>query len=340
MIIGSIFQDGHSNNSMFSLDDSVHRYNPTYTPRVLRNKLLDLGVEINTPDINSGRDVAFELHVEGRPLGAATIPRYLLALENPYINLMNNDREYLRQFNKVFTWNKKFFDMQNVTPVYVPNKIAWESFEPFENRNIFSCLINANKGFPCAIETDLYQERLRVIRWYEKNAPDDFSLYGMGWQKPARGFGMIDSVKRRVGRLRTQLYGYKPFPSYKGEVRLKSDVMKRCKFSYCYENVRDLPNYVTEKIFDSLLAGCVPVYLGANNIGELIPDNCYIDRRQFVDTAEVHAYLQSVDAYRYAEYQEAILAFLNGESARRFSAESLAEIVGASIAANLSPHHL
>lgn len=335
MILGSIFQDGHRNNSMFSEEDSVHRFNPTYTPIVLRQALLARGIEINTADLNVGREVAFELHVEGRPLSESGLPRYLVALENPYINRFNDDRDYFRHFRHAFTWNPKFFDLDNVTPILVPNQMAWEPFKPFAERDLFACLINANKGFPHALETDLYQERLRVIRWYEHHAPERFALYGMGWNKPARGLGVWSKLRRRVDRLRSQLYGYQPFPSYRGEVRLKSEVMRRCKFAYCYENVRDLTNYVTEKIIDSLLAGCVPIYWGADNVGELIPPDCFIDRRQFTDMPSLHAYLESIDERRYAEYQEAILAFLNSEAARRFSAEHFAGIVSARLAADL-----
>lgn len=333
MIIGSIFQDGHSANSMFASDDTVHRFNPTYTPRMLRLALLERGIEINTPDLNVGREVAFELHVEGRVLPPSNLPRYLLALENPYINRFNDDRNYIGQFRHAFTWNSKFFDLANVTPILVPNQIAWSPFKPFAERDLFSCLINANKGFPYVLNTDLYQERLRVIRWYEENAPEQFALYGMGWNKPARGLGVWSKLHRRFDRLRSQLYGYKPFPSYRGEVKLKSEVMSRCKFAYCYENVRDLPNYVTEKIIDSLLAGCVPIYWGANNVSELIPSDCFIDRRQFDDMVDLHKYLESIDARYYEKYQQAILSFLNSPAAYRFSAEALSNVVSERVAA-------
>ncbi|MDD5329783.1 MAG: glycosyltransferase family 10 [Sulfuricella sp.] len=335
MIIGSIFQDGHSRNSLFSTEDSVHRYNPTYTPILLRNEFLALGIEINTPDMNEGRQVAFELHVEGRTLVGSDVPRYLIATENPFINRLNDDPEYFKQFARAFTWNPKFFGLGNVTPILVPNQLAWAPFTPYAGRDLFACLINANKGFPYTLDTDLYQERIRVIRWYERHAPGQFALYGMGWNKPARGLGMLSQLRRRIDRLRSQLYGYKPFPSYRGEVRFKRDVLQRCKFSYCYENVRDLPNYVTEKIFDSLLAGCVPIYWGANNVAELIPPGCFIDRREFDDMDSLHRFLQSIDEKRYAQYQTAIRNFLSSEAAQRFSSEHYVKTITESIASNL-----
>lgn len=336
MILGSIYQDGQSRNSMFAEHDSVHRFNPTYSLRVLRDALTAQGIEINTCDLNADRAVSFELHIEGRALRDAPLPRYLVALENPCINTLNQDRDYLAHFRRVFTWNPRFFDLPNVTPILVPNEISWGPFKGFAERECFACLINANKRFPYRLDVDLYQERLSVIRWYERNAPQAFCLYGMGWNKPARGLGWTGQLRRRVERLRSQLFGYRPFPSYRGEVASKRETLSGCKYAYCYENVRDLSNYVTEKIIDALLAGCVPIYWGADNVADLIPADCFVDRRRFADTAALHAYLVSIDASRYARYQEAIRAFLESPAAQRFSAEAFACAISEGIADDLA----
>ena len=42
-------------------------------------------------------------------------------------------------------------------------------------------LINANKTTNHLNE--LYSERLRAIKWLEKNIPNEFDLYGRGWNK-------------------------------------------------------------------------------------------------------------------------------------------------------------
>ncbi len=40
-------------------------------------------------------------------------------------------------------------------------------------------------------------------------------------------------------------------------------------------------DYVTEKLYDAFVAGCVPLYLGAPNIADLLPDpESIIDYRQ------------------------------------------------------------
>lgn len=335
MILGDFYQDGHQQNSVFAEEDAVHRYNPTSMQRALRNALLERGIEINTPDVNQGRSVDFALHVEGRALPTAPAHRFLLALENPHINTLNDSRDYIQQFDRVFTWNPKFYDLPNVTPVLIPNGLEWKSFAPFSERDAFSCLINANKHFPVKLETDLYQERLNVIRWYQRHAPDAFDLYGIGWNKPARGIGWQSNLNRRLQRLGTQVFGYRPFPSYRGEVKDKADVYARYRFAFCYENVVNLTNYVTEKMIDCLLVGCVPIYWGADNVTELVPAECFIDRRAFSDTADLHRYLLSVDTARYTQYQEAIAAFRNSEAAQLFSNRHYVTTVADGIAESL-----
>jgi hypothetical protein len=321
MIYANVYAAGHSNNSMFAEEDNVHRFNPTYVPRRLREEFLKHGVELNTPDVNQGRDIAFDLFFEGREFIEDGIPKYLIAQENPHINRLNEDRDYCKRFRKVFAWDKRLHDLPNVVPIMVPNRLEFGTFPSLSERDIFSCLINANKAFREPLPNDLYQERIRTIRWYERNAPGYFELYGMGWQKPAPAYDLWGKLRRSIASLRVKLHGYKPFPSYCGEVRDKASVMRRSKFAYCYENTLGPDNYITEKIFDSFLSGCVPVYWGAENVLEHIPAECFIDRRDFRDTAEIHRYLLLITPEQHAVYQNNIAAYLQSRACHQFSVE-------------------
>lgn len=335
MIYANIHAAGHRNNSLFATEDKVHRFNPTYTPRMLREAFLKHGIELNTPDVNQGRDIAFDLFFEGHGFAEGGTPKYLVALENPNINRLNENRDYCKRFRKVFAWDKRLHDLPNVVQIMVPNRLEFDPFPSYAERDIFSCLINANKAFREPLPTDLYLERLKTIRWYECNAPEHFELYGMGWKKPAPAFNLWGKLKRSVASLRVKLYGYKPFPSYRGEVRNKSAVLRRSKFAYCYENTIGPDNYITEKIFDSFLSGCVPVYWGAENVLEHIPADCFIDRRHFKNTAEVHRHLLSVTPEQHAIYQVNIANFLRGEQGKRFSTLEFVEIIAGGIVKDL-----
>lgn len=326
-MLGSVYADGHARNSFFSEDDPTHKFNPTHTPRVLRSEFAKRGIELNTADMNEGRKVDFELHFEGRPLADSNVPRFLVALENPHLNPLNADTAYFGKFLRVFSWDRRFLSLPNVQEVAYGIHFVVPPWPAFEQRDIFSCLINANKRFVSELPNDLYVERLSVIRWHERHAPDDFDLYGLGWDKPTHALGLRWRLRRRAQRLATQLVGYRPFPSWRGEVASKADILLRAKFSYCYENVHSLTGYVTEKIFDSLMNGCVPVYWGADDIEQHVPPECFIDRRRFSDTAEVHSFLRSMSSQAYARMQQSISDFLGSSGARKFSSEGFAEVV-------------
>lgn len=334
-MLGSVWADGHANNSFFREDDPTHRFNPTHTNRVLREVFAQRGIELNTADVNAGRDVDFELHFEGRALPPSAVPRFLVALENPFINPLNADTAYFANFRRVFSWDRRFLDVPNVQEIAYGIHFVVPLWPGFEERDIFSCLINANKRFKNPLPNDLYVERVQVIRWHEKHAPEDFHLYGLGWNKPRHEVGLAGKLRRRVQRLATQAFGYRPFPSWQGELPDKSAVLLRSKFSYCYENVHSLSGYVTEKIFDSMMNGCVPVYWGADDVTRHVPKETFIDRRQFRDTAEVHAHLRAMSRHEFTDRQAAIRSFLDG-GAQRFSSRRFAESIADGVVASLA----
>jgi glycosyl transferase family 10 (putative fucosyltransferase) len=86
----------------------------------------------------------------------------------------------------------------------------------------------------------------------------------------------------------------------------KLETIGRYRFTLAFENsiARD---YVTEKFYDPLLVGSVPVYLGAPNVIDHAPAaSCYIDVRDFAGPRELANFLLelSSDEARYAEYLE------------------------------------
>jgi alpha-1,3-fucosyltransferase 10 len=84
----------------------------------------------------------------------------------------------------------------------------------------------------------------------------------------------------------------------------KLATIQRYKFTLALEN-SIAPDYVTEKFFDPLLAGSVPVYRGAPNVAELAPGpKSYIDAADFRGPKELADYLCHLDqnAAAYGEF--------------------------------------
>lgn len=335
MKLASLHANGQLNNIIFQLDHQTNRDNCYYPYWLLKKKLLEFGVEINTADINVGKDVAFELHQDVQK-SRSKVPSYVMLLESPVIRPDDQCNNQLAKYRKVFTWDDNLVDGQRHIKFNTPNSpLVVSSNRGWHGRDHFCCMIAGNKAplRPSALE--LYSERLKAILWFEQNAPQDFDLFGTGWDRPAARQGLLGKVLARLQRQLFYRTGKVCFPSYRGKVGSKLETMQRYRFSICYENVRDIPGYITEKIFDSFLAGCVPVYWGASNIGIHIPDTCFIDRRKYANYEDLYQFMRSMTELDYIGYQEQIAAFLTSEQVRPFSAEFFADTICSTIVRDL-----
>jgi len=197
-------------------------------------------------------------------------------------------------FGKIYTWddslvdNKKFFKFH-----YPQYRKRVEYSVPFDQKKL-AVTVNCNKN--SLHPYSLYGERRNVIRFFEDNYPEDFDLYGRGWRAAE-------------------------FPSYRGFIGSKLDCIKDYKFCFAYENMQNVKGYVTEKIFDAFMAGCVPVYWGAENIVEYIPKNCFVDRRDFESNEHLYWFLKNMTQQEYEEYLENIRNFIDSDQFILFSKE-------------------
>lgn len=160
---------------------------------------------------------------------------------------------------------------------------------------------------------EIYSKRRSVIDHFSGNGLD---LYGFGWDKdPSSGV----------------------VAAYRGAVEDKRETLMRYKFAFCFEN-SIFEGYITEKIFDVLFAGCVPVYCGAPDIGDYVPRNAFIDLRDFKSYDELEGFLRGMSEEVYNNYIKNIETFLRSEQYKRFSQERYAEEVLAIIEDSFKNH--
>lgn len=69
-------------------------------------------------------------------------------------------------------------------------------------------------------------------------------------------------------------------PAIGGKVREKTEFLSRFKFVIAFEN-QSAPGYVTEKIADAFVAGCVPVYAGDAAVRTDFDPSSFLDAGQF-----------------------------------------------------------
>lgn len=324
--LAALVANGATKNIIFDRNNSLNR-DDCFAPYSLLKDMLNIhGIQINTADILQENSLVFELHQDVHKNTIAKF-KYLMLFETEFVKTENADFTKLSKYRKVFTWNDDLVDGDRFIKINFPNPLQTSPVDGFSVRNRFCCLISGNKTLSVIDKRDLYVERINTIRWFERNAPLDFDLYGVDWYIPALGRANVGKFTRRFFKLTSKLFKMHPFPSYKGRVEHKRDVLTKTRFAICYENVRDLPGYITEKIFDCFFSGCVPVYWGASNITQYIPADCFIDRRLFRNTEEVYVFLNAISEQEFVGYQQRIAAFLQSNAAYPFSAEFFAETI-------------
>lgn len=154
---------------------------------------------------------------------------------------------------------------------------------------------------------DLYHYRLEAVRHFAQHR--DFHLYGVGWDKRV--------PHERLNRPAIAV-------SHRGAVDDKLDTLRRYSFALCFENTV-FPGYITEKIFDCMLAGCVPVYLGAPDVDAYIPRSCFIDMRDFRNLRALETHLKRVSPGEEQDLRSSISSFLTSGAFTRFTAASFTE---------------
>jgi len=248
-------------------------------------------------------------------------PLYLLIFESEVIKPDNWNIENHKYFKKIFTWNDDLADNKKYFKINFSSKIPTDLDFDVNEKNRLCTMIAGNKSANHPLE--LYTERIRAIRWFEENHPGDFDLYGIGWSKY-----LYKGLLSRLNRFDALRKIVKPrYPSYRGSIESKREVYEKYKFAICYENARDIPGYVTEKIFDCFFAGCVPIYWGAPNIADHIPANTFIDKRNFKTYEELYGYLMNMSDREYLDYLDAITTFVKSDEIYPFSVEYFAETI-------------
>jgi hypothetical protein len=111
--------------------------------------------------------------------------------------------------------------------------------------------------------------------------------------------GRDDYARELMRHMQVDSYGRslnnRALPDDQGR-RTKLETIARYRFTLAFEN-SVAHDYVTEKFYDPLLVGSVPVYLGAPNVAELAPaSGSYIDVGDFAGPAELAAHLLRVAA--------------------------------------------
>ena len=321
-VVSKVYQ----NNKLFDLENKmINRDNCMYPFYLLKKNLKDSQIDLSTQDINTIQESDFVIYNDmpvQMPEKEDINKSYLLIFESELIRPDNWDLEKHKYFYKIFTWNDDIVDNKKYFKFNFAQNISKEINKNLTKKEKLCTLIAGNKSNSHPLE--LYSKRIEAIRWFEQNHIDDFEFYGIGWDKYNSSNKYINYILTKFNLAKLLSPNY---PSYKGKIDNKKDTLEKYKFVICYENAKDIPGYITEKIFDCFFAGTIPVYWGPDNIEQHIPKSCFIDKREFDDYKELYEFMINIDDEKYLEYIKNIEKYLNSDSCYRFSSEFFAKTI-------------
>lgn len=225
----------------------------------------------------------------------------------------SHNQDYHEFYSKVFTCDDKLIDDKKYFRIFEPwcDPIlsVYHRHPSFEQRKlcvlIGSYRINHHP-------LDNYRLRYDSVDFFEKLHSKEFNFYGI-WDIPHTGYQTYEGVIPLEGE---QNYVYSK--------RLnKINTLSYYKFDLCYEKSKD--TCLTERIFDSFAAGCVPVYSGSPFITKYIPQSCFIQRDNFRTEAELYAFLKKMTKKEFEIYRTNIQTFLTNEAASHLTTKYLIE---------------
>ena len=210
-----------------------------------------------------------------------------ISLKQPLSNKDNQKFDLILTWRKDLTEQKKYVFAPILTRLDKVNPQYWN-----EQKSVLVLQIATHyKG-------GVYDERSIATKWFLENKPEDFQLYGGGW----------DSIKNELSEKAQKAFERQ----YGGYVKDKLKVVSQSKFVLAYENaIQD--DYVTEKMYDILQAGAVPIYLGAPNVKQHVPEECFINKNDFKTYDELYAFLKNMDDKTYDDYRQCAYNFVKQE---------------------------
>lgn len=287
----------------------------------LKEELKKKGFNINTYDIISPQSADIVLVTDF----IKNIPKHknlqLILIEPPSVIKKIYNSNYIKKFNKIFTWDDSLVDDEKFYKYFFSyNKFFFELDEKLFFRKQFVMMASNKFSYH---KDELYSKRLEIIDWFEKNDEYDFDLYGFGWEKIV--------FKNKILRPLNKFSFKNKLNNYKGKSINKILTLKSYKFNFCLENINNIQGYITEKIFDSFFSGTIPIYDGASNINKFIDEAIIINLKDFQNINEVVKYTTNLTKNQYMDKVEKIDEFLKYKYDKFFdlsiNAKKMAELI-------------
>jgi hypothetical protein len=314
-------------NRLFDIDDPVLNRDDTLDPFIrLKSRIAEQGGTVDTADYLFGNDISGETK-EYYSLGILenigkletrgdVVPRAFVIFEPPVVmpELYKVLPRLTGIFERVYLHNTNGdgYSLKDVDRAKL-NKLFWpqprcdviEKYWTNSERAKRVVVINGNHK-PRTSQAELYSKRIEAMVGLARLGVVD--LYGRGWER----WWSRESAWLPYWQNRRVLLSI-----YNGTCASKHEVLSRYTFCLCFENM-SMEGYVTEKLFDCLYAGAVPLYLGAKDISSLVTTDAYIDVRNYATWEDLWSTIADLKPAQIQAMRDAGRAFLTSDAGQKY----------------------
>jgi alpha(1,3/1,4) fucosyltransferase len=267
----------------------------------------------------------------------------LILTEPPVYNKIDWSDDRHQNFDLIFTYDSDLVAkrpdkyVKIIFPIDFPkSKVSdFPTKEAFNSKK-FSCLVAGTFSInePDPIYNSILHERYKVIRWYHHHHPDKLNFYSrtnpLDKCRNFRGASFTNHIHKGIATIvANKIFDKNIKNVFKGAIPAADKVLftNQYKFSFCFENTKNIKGLISEKIFECFFAKTIPIYFGAPDITDFVPKDTFIDFSTFKNLAELHHYLISMSYQDYLQYLKSAEAFLNSNQIELFTSENFSNTI-------------
>lgn len=308
------------NNKIFSNELNEKEYFKYSKYISIRDGFLKHGIQIDTQDIISEKNSDFTIYLDYTKKPVAQ-KKYIIVREPPIIIPKNHNLKYLKKFDKAFTYNDKLIDGKKIIK-FINGSYDFSKIKIAKpkSQSGYVLICRNKKSFKSG---ECYSLRNRVITFFEtKNIK--FHLYGFGWDFRTFNNKITEVFFNRLSIIRPK----SPFiKNYKGTINNKREEASEYLFQFSIENSNNTEGYISEKIFDAFFSNNIPIYCGAPNIKNFIPDDCFINMKDFSSIEELIDFTSKLTKLDIDNLKKSRDKFLSSSKANLFSSDFNSKIL-------------
>jgi hypothetical protein len=273
--------------------ESDFQFTNTSPWRAFYSSIYSFGHEVVS--VNDNFDVVIFMNHHQRLLNKINacqrnVRKILVIWESPVTKPKMFDLENLRHYDLIFSPSKAWQFGDKTRTFSWPQGFCADEFSnttDFKKRDSLPVVFQNNK-FSLA-EGELYSLRRNIIKTFG----DKLVVFGGGWNNP------LTTIKSLLGAIKTHgLWDLLRSPykianafikvqNYQGLTHDKAVMLKKFKYTIVIENSQE---YISEKLFEALVAGCCVLYVGPRledygipNVAIQCPPNTIAIKEKYIE---------------------------------------------------------